>query len=101
MDTITTGYAQSATLTEPSSSLLYSINSRLEIVASRLIDANTDLSMLRDRVFGPSPATAQSLGKAGPSAPPTMAESVHNWLDTISGHLDATADLARGLYARI
>jgi len=95
---VSKGYAENAAaITE---SFTESMVNRLHSVMSTLGDANEDLSMLTDRMFGPSPSpVAGASGAKDPGC--SRAEILFEMVESIQRRALNITSLARGLNSRI
>ena len=85
----------------PSQSFVDGLMERLGNLSATLVDPDNDLSMLRDRMFGPPAETA--LDRTGTTGPGSIsrAESVFDLIESIQRRASSVASLARGLNSRI
>ena len=82
---------------EPLTSVLLD---RLQCLLNVLQETGTDLSMLNERTFGPSPAELAA-GKASPPTAAGRAEELHAVIDRCQTAAQQSCQLARGLNSRI
>lgn len=83
-----------------SESFTESMINRLHSVMSTLGDANEDLSMLTDRMFGPAVQGATASGGGSPTSP-ARADILFEMVEQLQRRAASVTSLARGLNSRI